>query len=120
MPIQIEGRHIKVTQALQDHVHKKTDHLDKYFDGISNLRIVLSLEPPKQKTAEVVCSVVRGKKLVASATNDDMYLAIDDAVHKIKELLKKHKARLRGRKRDSTRTRAESPPSSTGDEDDEE
>ena len=108
MQIQIEGRHIKVTAALQEHVHKKIDHMDKYFHGVGNCHVILGTEPPKNQSVEIICNVAHGQPLVAKASQEDMYLAIDEAVHKIREHLKKHKGRLRGRRRDSSRMNKES------------
>ncbi|MCK6473710.1 MAG: ribosome-associated translation inhibitor RaiA [Planctomycetes bacterium] len=101
MKIQIDGHHVKVTSAIQDHVHKKIDHLDKYFDGIHNLHVILRVEDSTRHEAEIVCSVVRGQTLIGKATHDDMYIAIDGAVHKLREHLKKYKDKLRGNKRKS-------------------
>ncbi len=109
MNVRIEGRHLKVTPALQEHVHKKVDHLDKYFDGVQDLHVILSLKEPKHHAAEIVAEVVRGQPLVAQASHEDMYLAIDEAVHKIREHLKKFKERMRTRKRNSGRL-AQQPP----------
>ncbi len=103
MQIQIEGRHLKITSAIKNHVHKKIDHLDKFFSGANNLHVILSMEPTKQHGAEIVCSVDHGTPLVAHALHMDMYVAIDEAVHKIRELLKKHNSRRRSRRRVSGR-----------------
>jgi len=103
MNIQIEGRHLKITEAIQDHVHSKIDHLEKYFDGISKIHVILNVEDQTRQVAEVVCSVVRGQPIVGTASAADLYAAIDAAVHKTREHLKKYKERKRDLKRDSVR-----------------
>lgn len=103
MKIQIEGRHLQITDSIQEHVHKKIDHLDKFFNGINSIHVILNVEDQRRQVAELVCTVVRGQPLVASAAAGDLYRAIDDAVHKMKEHLKKHKERLRTHKRESAR-----------------
>lgn len=105
MKIQIEGRHVKVTEAIQGHVHSKIDHLDKYFSAVDFVHVILEVESTKEKSnmVEVVCTVPRGQPIVARANHADMYLAIDGAVHKAREHLKKFKERNRSRKRNSER-----------------
>lgn len=104
MIIQIEGRHIKVTEALQEHVNKRLGHLNKYFDGLHDVRVILTVEESRRTMAEVVCGVVRGQQLVAKATHEDLYQAIDEAVHKLREHLKRYKERIRERKRGGVKT----------------
>ncbi|MCZ7645198.1 MAG: ribosome-associated translation inhibitor RaiA [Planctomycetota bacterium] len=119
MKVQIEGRHLKLTPAMHEHVQKKIENLEKYFDGLHNLHILLSPQEPKQQKVEIVAAVVRGKPLVAHAVHEDMYVAVDEAVHKIREHLKKYKDRMRGRKRQSGRFKTPdlgAPEPDTGDE----
>jgi len=103
MNIQIEGRHVKVTDAIQKHVHSKIDHLDKYFNGVQKLHVILEVESTKQKLnlAEIVCTVAHGQPIVGRAEHADMYMAIDGAVHIVREHLKKFKDRKRDHKRNS-------------------
>lgn len=105
MQIRIEGRHMKMTEAIREHVDKKIGHLDKYFDGITGIHVILSVEDTRQKSqiSEVICSVARGQPLVAKASHADMYMAVDEAAHKIREHLKKFKSKMRSRKRESAR-----------------
>jgi len=105
MNIQIEGRHVKVTDAIQQHVHSKIDHLDKYFNGVQKVHVILEVESTKEKLtlAEIVCNVAHGQPIVGRAEHADMYMAIDGAVHKVREHLKKFKDKKRARKRNSGR-----------------
>ena len=43
MQIQISGHQIEVTQALRDHVQSRLIKLDKYFDNVTSLAVVLSV-----------------------------------------------------------------------------
>jgi len=99
MNIQIEGHHLRITDAIHDRVVRKVERLNRYFDGLHSVRVILTVEEPGRTAAELVCGVVRGRQLVARAAHEDLYQAIDEAVHKARELLKKFKDRLRSRKR---------------------
>jgi len=98
MNVQIEGRHLKITDAIQERVHEKVDSLTKYFDGLHHVRVILIVENPTRMRAEVVCGVIRGQQLVTKAEHEDLYAAVDEAVRKARELLKRYKDRLRSRK----------------------
>jgi len=106
MNVQIEGRHLRVTDATRDHVMDKIEPLGRYFDGLHDIRVVL-INEDELKKVEIICGVIRGKQLVAKASHDNLSAALDEAAHKARELLKKFKGRLRGRKRDRDQKSAE-------------
>jgi putative sigma-54 modulation protein len=99
MNIQIEGRHMKVSEQLDEYIHKKLDNVDRFFDGVHNLHVVLNMEDKKfRKCVEIVAGLVKGQTQVVHSEKEDMYAAIDDAVQKLKETLVKYKEKLRDRK----------------------
>lgn len=106
MNVQIEGRHLRVTESTREHVLEKIEPLSRYFDGLHDIRVVL-INEDEQKKVEIICGVVRGKQLVAKASHDNLSVALDEAAHKTRELLKKFKGRLRERKRDRDQKSAE-------------
>ena len=99
MQIQIESRHMKVTEAISNHIHKRVDNLTKYFDGILNIHVVLNVENHNQQIAEIVCAVIKHEPLVARSTHDDLYNAIDEAAQKMKVHLVHHKEKQRSHKK---------------------
>lgn len=99
MNVQIEGRHLRVTDSTRDHVMEKIEPLNRYFDGLHDIRVVL-INEDEQKKVEIICGVIRGKQLVAKAAHANLSAALDEAAHKARELLKKFKGRLRERKHD--------------------
>lgn len=100
MNVQIEGRHLRITSSIREHVLEKIDPLSRYFDGLHDVRVVLVKEEETLKKVEIICGVIRGKQLVAKASHENLSAALDEATHKARELLKKFKGRLRERKRD--------------------
>jgi putative sigma-54 modulation protein len=94
MELQVEGRHFKVTEAMQRHLEEKLGKLEKYFDGIHRMHVILSVEKTRHQ-AELVCTVAKRHTLVAKGEAEDMYVAIDKAEKKILAEMKKYKAKLR-------------------------
>jgi ribosomal subunit interface protein len=84
-------------------VEEKLGRLEKYFDGIHRLHVILDIEDARRQTVELVCTVARRSTLVAKGEAEDLYAAIDQAEKKLEGELKKYKAKLhpivRGKKR---------------------
>ena len=88
MQIQISGHQIEITQALREHVQNRLNKLDKYFDNVTSLAVVLSVE-----------------KLVhrAEASDGDMYASIDTLLDKLVAQLRKYKEKLTAHHREEGR-----------------
>lgn len=97
MRIDVTGKHIEITPAIQQFCEKKGERLTKIFDGTQQIRMVL--EAPQGKkgefNVEVAVDVVKHKDFIARATDADMYAAIDIAVDKAQRQLRDHKDKLR-------------------------
>lgn len=89
MQINITGHHIDITQALKNYVETKFDRLERHFDQLTNVHVVLSVEKVRQK-AEATLHL-NGVAVFADATEEDMYAAIDGLVDKLDRQVKKHK-----------------------------
>ncbi|MDC0611294.1 ribosome hibernation promoting factor [Vibrio sp.] len=92
MQININGHHIDLTDSMQDYVHSKFDKLERFFDQISNVQVILRVEK-LQQIAEATLHVSQGE-IHAKAENEDMYAAIDGLVDKLVRQLNKHKEKL--------------------------
>ena len=89
MQIDITGHHVEVTEALRDYVGAKLDKLERHFDNVVDVHVVLTVEKLTQK-AEATLNV-SGAKLYAGALNEDMYAAIDGLIDKLDRQIVKHK-----------------------------
>lgn len=92
MQININGHHIDLTDSMQDYVHSKFDKLERFFDHISNVQVILRVEK-LQQIAEATLHVSQGE-IHATAENENMYAAIDTLVDKLVRQLNKHKEKL--------------------------
>ncbi|MBC7986261.1 MAG: HPF/RaiA family ribosome-associated protein, partial [Sphingomonadaceae bacterium] len=73
MELQIEGRHhFKVTAAIEAHLLEKLHKLEKYFDGIHRMHVIIAIEKKsKLQTVELVCTVAKRHTLVSTGEADD-------------------------------------------------
>jgi len=97
MQINITGHHIDITPALHTYIENKFQRLERHFDKITNIHVILSVEKERQK-AEATIHVNRGD-LFADSIQEDMYAAIDDMTDKLDRQLKKHKEKLSNHRR---------------------
>lgn len=92
MQLSISGRHIDVTDALKDYVTGKVTKLERHYDHITNIHVVLSVDKLDQK-AEATAHV-SGAELFADAVSQDLYAAVDMLVDKLDRQVIKHKEKL--------------------------
>lgn len=97
MQLSISGHHIDVTPALRNYVTGKLTKLERHYDHITNMHVVLSVEKLDQK-AEATAHIT-GAELFADATSNDLYAAIDMLADKLDRQIVKHKEKLSDRRR---------------------
>ena len=97
MQVNITGNRIEITQALRSYIENKCERLERHFDQLIHLHIVLSVEKMRQK-AEATLHL-SGANVVASAEHEDMYAAIDDLTDKLDRQRKKHREKLTDHRR---------------------
>ena len=92
MQLSISGRHIDVTDALKDYVTGKLAKLERHYDHITNIHVVLSVDKVDQK-AEATAHV-SGAELFADAVSEDLYAAVDMLADKLDRQVIRHKEKL--------------------------
>ena len=93
MQLNITGHHVEVTDSLKAYVEEKLERLEKHFDHVNNVHVILSVEKQRQKSEATVN--VSGATLFADSTEEDMYAAIDSMADKLDRQIKKHKEKLK-------------------------
>jgi putative sigma-54 modulation protein len=92
MQLSISGRHIDVTDALKNYTTEKFQKLERHFDRLFDVHVILSVEKLLQKAEATV--QVRGANLFAEDVREDLYAAIDGLVDKLDRQIIKHKEKL--------------------------
>ena len=93
MQINLTGHHVEITDSLRNYVDTKLSKLERHFDHISNVHVILNVEKLNQK-AEATMHL-SGAEVFASSENTDMYAAIDSMVDKLDRQVIKHKEKLK-------------------------
>jgi putative sigma-54 modulation protein len=102
---EIIGRNIEITEAMRSYAEDKLGRLDRFFDQIVDVRVVMSFDERVSGTpARVEVQVnVPNSSVRAEERALDTYAAIDLVVDKLERQLKRYKERIRDK-------RGEAPP----------
>lgn len=94
MKIKISGRHTDASPALREYVIEKTEALERFFDRIVSVDVVLSVEKDR-RIADFHAHLVNRKRINAREESTDMYASIDKAIDRLKRQLIKFKGQLK-------------------------
>lgn len=92
MQINLTGHHIEVTDSLRDYLTSKFHKIERFFEHINSVHVVLNVEK-MQQIAEATLHVNQGE-IHAKADSENMYAAIDLLTDKLIKQLTKHKERM--------------------------
>ncbi|ASG66577.1 ribosome hibernation promoting factor [Idiomarina sp. X4] len=93
MQINLTGHHIDITESLREYVDTKFAKLERHFDHITNVHVILNVEKTNQKAEATVH--LNGGEIFADSVHDDMYAAIDGLIDKLDRQVIKHKEKMK-------------------------
>ena len=100
MQVNISGHQLDVTDAMREYVGEKLGKLERHFDKITNVQVIMQVEKLKQQVEATLH--VAGREVVANAEHEDMYAAIDLLTDKLDRQLIKHKEKQLNHKQGAT------------------
>ncbi len=100
MRFEIVGKNIDVTEAMKAKIEKKLSFLEKYLliDSDTIARVVCRVYPNTQKVEITIPTKVG--QLRAEVEHDDFYAALDLAIDKLEDQVRRQKTRLSRRHKD--------------------
>jgi ribosome hibernation promoting factor len=99
MHIQITARQFHASERLHEYARNKIERLGKFYDGITGIRVIMSLEgQPESHSVEMNASVHR-QQLVAHADGRTHEEAVDECVDRLKRQVLRYKDKLKAVKR---------------------
>jgi putative sigma-54 modulation protein len=107
--LEISTRHGHLSEATQAKLRAKAEKLARFFDRLTSIEVVVDLEHPQQTGVEVLVSAEHRHDFVAQETAESLAPAMDAAVQKIEEQLRRYKERVQDRHRDHDNRRREAP-----------
>lgn len=94
MQIRISTRHGTVSDATQEKIHSKVDRLNRVFERLTAIEVTVDLERREEPRVDLRVSAEHKHDFVASAQDLELMTALDTAVHKVEQQLRKYKQRI--------------------------
>ena len=97
MIVTISSRHMDVTEPLKTYAEEKANKLNKYYDRIQEIEVVIDALKDSTRV-EMIVNAEHKNVFVAQHDQGDAYACVDGCVHKLERQLSDHKQRIRNRK----------------------
>ena len=95
MQITISGRHGHLSAASQEKIKEKVEAVRKFFDRITAIGVTVDLEHRERPTLELQVRAEHHDEFVAVAEADSVFAALDGAIEKMENQLRRFKERLK-------------------------
>ncbi|MHC1736303.1 MAG: ribosome-associated translation inhibitor RaiA [Erysipelotrichaceae bacterium] len=100
MKLNIHGKNVTITEAMENRTTKKLSFLDKYFmiDEDTEANVAVKVNPTDLKVEVTI--VTKIGLLRAEVVHEDYYAAVDLAIDKLEDQIRRQKTRLSRRHRE--------------------
>ena len=95
MNLHLTGHHVEITSAIRDYVTAKRERINRHFDHVIDVNVVMTVEKLDQRIEANVH--MSGKDIHVQAPDGDMYAAIDGLIDKLDRQVLRHKERFLAR-----------------------
>jgi putative sigma-54 modulation protein len=96
--INISTRHGNLSAETQDKIRQKVEKLRRLFDRVTAIQVTTNLEHREAPNLELRVSVEHAEDFVAAETSTSVSAALDGAIHKVEQQLRKYKDKRRDRR----------------------
>ena len=93
--INISARHGHLSTASQEKIKEKVESARKFYDRITSIQVIVNLEHRESPSVELTATAEHHDVFVATVQSDSILAALDGAVDKLEQQLRKHKERLK-------------------------
>ena len=91
MQINISARHGHLSASTQERITEKVEKLSRYFDRLTAILVTVDLEHHETPAVEIRVSVEHSEAFVAAEQSGEVLSALDGALHKIEQQIRRHK-----------------------------
>ena len=98
MQVNISTRHGNLSAETQAKITDKVDKLRRLFDRVTAIEVTVDLEHRESPSLELCVSVEHADDFVATETSTGVMAALDGAIHKLEQQLRKYKDKRRDRR----------------------
>jgi putative sigma-54 modulation protein len=94
LPIVITGRHVEITQAIREYIHKKIEGLHLDYPRIIEAKVIIDIEAHHLHLAEIILYCANHIVIEVESRTEDLYASIDESISKIARRMRKYKTRM--------------------------
>lgn len=98
MIVTVSSRHMDVSPALKEHAENRSKKLEKYYDRIQQIEVVIDAHKNHHLNVEMIVNGENKNLFIAREEGDDAYKLIDACVDKLERQLRDHHKKLKNRK----------------------
>lgn len=102
MQINVSTRHGQLSDATRARISAKFEKLSRLFERLTSIEITVDLEHADMPSVDVHVSAEHKHDFVASHHAESLMEAIDGAIHKLEQQLRKYKERVQDHHRSSS------------------
>lgn len=107
MQVSISVRHGQLAESTQNRIKEKAEKLSRFFDRLMSIEVIVDLQEEQAPVVELMVSAEHKHDFVATAKSESLSGALDGAVSKIEQQLRKYKEKVQQKHRNSQQRRAE-------------
>jgi putative sigma-54 modulation protein len=97
--INISARHGHLSEGSREKITAKVQKLSRIFERLTAIEVAVDLEHPEALSIDLRVSAEHKHDFVATERSEDMMTAIDGAMHKVEQQLRKYKEKVLDRHR---------------------
>lgn len=101
MYIEFQSIHFTADQKLKDYIIGKLEKLERYFDNIIEVNVLLKLENSGQVRDKIVEIIIKipGERFIATNDSKTFEASFDSALETMKKQMRRHKEKMIDKKR---------------------
>jgi putative sigma-54 modulation protein len=101
--IQISARHGELSDATQEKITAKVERLPRLFERLTAITVTVDLERRDEPSVDLRVSAEHKHDFVASAQAEELMAALDGAMHKLEQQLRKYKQKIQEHRESGSR-----------------
>jgi len=105
--IKLSTRHGHLSEASQAKISAKAGKLLRIFERLTSIEVIVDLKEENRPKVDLQVSAEHKHDFVASEKSEELMTAVDAAVHKMEQQLRKYKEKVQERHRDRDSRRVE-------------
>jgi putative sigma-54 modulation protein len=105
--IRIATRHGTLSETTQNRIKRKADKLLRLFDRLTEIEIIVDLEDAATPRVDIKCAAEHKHDFVAHEQSEHLMGAVDAAIQKLEQQVRRYKERVQQRHRNPEIRRTE-------------